>query len=62
MDFWLYGQYVKMVGLYVFDNYVPDSTWYTLLVVVVLYKVNDVIENKIHFEFETSENTMAGGV
>ena len=28
MDFWLYGQYIKDVGLYVFDNYVPDSSWY----------------------------------
>ena len=30
--FWLYGQYSKYVGLYVFDNDAPESSWYTLLV------------------------------
>ena len=28
MQLWLYNQYIKKVGLYVFDNYVPDSTRY----------------------------------
>ena len=31
MLFWLYGQYIKYVGLYVFDNYVPDSTRYNMI-------------------------------